>query len=236
MRRFLNISAVVVLVFVVLLVVTDRVGAHYAEQAIGEKVSAQLASRQITSSPPEVSIMGYPFLTQVLRGNYSEIRVNLRDVKTGNLPIPQLDVRAYDVRATLDGMVNGTGKVIATRVDGVGTLSYASLVEASGIKDLSMSGDGNVLRISGNVPVAGVVTGAAKVTVIDGKVRIQVTELTAASANQATNAILNQYRSQLGAATFSLPQMPFQLKLASVTPGLGGLEIGMTTTEVELTS
>lgn len=234
MRRFVSISAVVVLTVTVLLVVADRVGAHYAEQAIGENVSAQLASRQITSSPPEVTVMGYPFLTQVLRGNYTEIRVNLRDVKTGNLPIPRLDVRAYDVRASLSGMMNGNEKIVATKVDGVGTLSYASLVEASGIKDITMTGDGNVLRISGNVPIAGVVSGAAKVTVIDGKVRIEVTELTAASANQATNAIINQYRSRLGAVVFSLPQMPFQLKLASVHPALGGLEIGMTTSEVAL--
>ncbi|WP_162908242.1 LmeA family phospholipid-binding protein [Allorhizocola rhizosphaerae] len=234
MRRLLNISAVVVLVLAVLLAVADRVGAHYAEQAIGERVSAQLASRQITSSPPEVTVKGYPFLTQVLRGNYTEIRVNLRDVKTGNLPIPQLDVRAYDVRASLDGILNGTEKVTATRVDGVGTLSYASLVEASGIRDLTMSGDGNVLRISGNVPVAGLLTGAARVTVIDGRVRIQVTELTAANANASTNAVLNQYKSRLGAATFSLPQMPFQLQLSSVTPATTGLEIGMTATEVPL--
>lgn len=235
MSRFLNVSAVVVLVLSVLLGVADRVGAHYAETAVGERVAARLAARDITSAPPEVSIRGYPFLTQVLRGNYDEIRVHLRDVKTGNLPIPQLDIRAYDVRATVAGMMDGSETIVATKIDGTGTLSYSSLVEASGLKDITLSGDGNVLRIAGEVPLAGLLTGAAKVTVIEGRVRIQVTELTASNTNAATQQIINRYRDRLGAATFSLPEMPFQLKLVSVHPALGGLEISMTTTEVELT-
>jgi len=234
-RRSFNITLVVLLVLLVLVGVADRVGAHYAETLIAERVSQQLTKRQIQSAPPEVTITGYPFLTQVLAGNYSEIQVDLRDVKAERLPIPLLRVRAHNVRADAQEMMNGTGKVIATKIDGTATLSYTSLVEASGIKDVTMSGDGTNLRISGNVPVAGVLTGVAEVTVDgEGKVHIRVKELTAANLTPAAQQLISQYRSRLSAVSFSLPPMPFNLKLVDVDPALGGLDITMSTSEVEL--
>lgn len=234
MKRSVNVSLVVLLIVVVLLGVADRVSAHYAETLIAERVSAQLAKRGIQSSPPEVTITGVPFLTQVLRGNYDEIHVDLRDVKTERLPVPLLKVRAHDVRADAQEMLNGTGKVIATKIDGTATLSYTSLVEASGLKDVTLSGDGTNVRISGNVPIAGVLTGVAEVTVVDGKIRIKVKELTAANLAPAAQQLINQYKDRLASVTFSLPPMPFNLKLVDVDPELGGLDITMTTSEVEL--
>lgn len=234
MRRSLKITAILLAVVVVLLFVADRVGAHYAETLIAERVAAQLQQRNIQSSPPEVTITGYPFLTQVLRGNYDEIQVDLRDVRAERLPIPLLRVRAHDVRADAQEMINGTGKVIATTIDGTATLSYTSLVEASGLQNLTLSGDGTNLRIAGNVPAAGVLSGAAQVVVVEGRVRIKVNELTATNLAPAAQQLLNQYKDRLSAVTFSLPPMPFNLKLVAVSPGLSGLDISMSTTEVEL--
>lgn len=234
MGRFLQILAAAALVLVVALAVADRVATYYAEKAVGEQVAVGLAEREISSAPPEVTITGYPFLTQVLGGNYDEIRVNLRNVEASGLPIPLLEVQAYDVRASMNGLLDGTETPIATKVDGVGTLSYAELVEASGLDDVVLSGDGDELRISGDVPVAGVLSGAAKIKVIDGRISIQVTELTAANASAETQEVIDQYTQALGTTTFSLPEMPFRLKLVAVTPGLGGLEVSMTASEVEL--
>lgn len=234
MRRSVNITLIVLLVLLVLVGVADRVGAHYAETLIAERVAQQLTKRQIEAAPPEVTIKGYPFLTQVLAGNYDEIQVDLRDVKAERLPIPLLKVRAHDVRADAREMMNGTGKVIATKIDGTATISYTSLLEASGLQDVTMSGDGTNLRISGSLPVTGVLTGVAEVTAVDGRVRIRVKELTAANASAAAQQLINQYRDRLSGVTFSLPPMPFNLKLVDVDPALGGLDITMSTNEVEL--
>lgn len=234
MRRSVSITLVVLAVLLVLVGVADRVGAHYAETLIAERVAQQLASRQIEAAPPEVTITGYPFLTQVLAGNYHEIQVDLRDVKAERLPIPLLKVRAYDVRADAQEMMNGTGRVVATKIDGTATISYTSLVEASGIEDVAMSGDGTNLRISGSLPVVGVLTGVAEVTVVDGRVRIRVKEMTASNLTPAARQLINQYRDRLSGVTFSLPPMPFNLKLVDVDPALGGLDITMSTSEVEL--
>lgn len=233
MRKLLTTTSIIVLTLGILLGVADRVGAHLAEQEIAKGVATQLASRNITSAPPEVTVVGFPFLTQVARGNYDEIQVNLRDLKGGTLPLPLLEARAYDVRASLKGLSEGTEKAIATLVTGLGTLSYADLVQESGLTGMTLSGDGKNLRMTGNVGVAGELRGSATVTVIDGRVRIQVTELTASNLSGPAQQLVDSYKSKL-ARTFSLPPMPFNLRLESVSPASTGLVIGVSAKEVEL--
>lgn len=233
MRKLLITLTVLVVVFGGILLIADRVGADFAEDRIAEQVSTNLASRNITSAPPEVTVTGFPFLTQVAAGNYDEIRLKLRDLRGGTLPLPLLDVHAYDVRATVDGLRNGTEKPVATRVTGVGTLSYADLVKASGLDGVTLTGDGNQVRMSANGGLVGELRGAATVSVVDGKVRIQVTELTASNLAPAAQNLVNSYRSQLG-RTFTLPALPFNLKLQTVNPTPGGLEVGVAADEVQL--
>ncbi len=180
-----------------------------------------------------MTITGFPFLTQVASGNYDEIQLNLRDLRGGTLPLPLLQVRAYDVRATVEGLRNGTEKAVATRVDGTGTLSYKDLVEVSGLEGVTLTGDGSVLRVTGNIAIAGELSGAAKVTVIDGRVRIQVTELVAANLGPLAQQLINNYKDRLG-RTFDIPPLPFNMKLQSVNPAPTGLEISVTANEVEL--
>jgi LmeA-like phospholipid-binding len=232
-RRLATATLVILIALGIVLGVVDRVSAHYAEQQIAQQVTTQLAAREITSAPPEVTITGFPFLTQVARGNYEEVRLNLRDLRGGMIPLPLLEVHAYDVRASLNGLRDGTEKPVATRMTGVGTLSYGSLVEAAGLTGVTLSGDGKLLRLNGNLPVAGEMRGAAKVTVVDGKVRIEVTELTAANLTPAAQALVDMYKSKL-ARTFSLPALPFSLKLQGVNPASSGLQISASATEVVL--
>jgi hypothetical protein len=213
--------------------VADRVAAHYAEGRIAEQVTAQLAAHDITSAPPEVTVTGFPFFTQALKGNYDDIQVNLRDLRGGAVPLPLLTVHAYDVRASIEGLRNRTEKPVASRMTGVGTLSYASLVEAAGLSGITLSGDGKQLRVNGLIPIAGELHGAAKVTVIDGKVRLDVTELTAANLSPGAQALVDQYKSKL-ARTFSLPALPFNLRLEGVTPAPSGLQVAVSAKEVVL--
>lgn len=234
MRKALGWVAVLVIVLGMVLGVLDRVGVHYAEQQVAKNISAELTSRNMSSAPPEVTITGFPFLTQVASGNYDEIQLNLRDLKGGTLPLPLLEVHAYDVRATVEGLRNGTEKAVATLVNGTGTLSYADLVAVSGLDGLTLTGDGSVLRVTGDGGIAGELRGAARVSVVEGgKVRIQVTELTASNLAPIAQALVDTYKDRL-ARTFELPPLPFHLKLKGVNPAPTGLQISVTATEVEL--
>ncbi|WP_020520656.1 LmeA family phospholipid-binding protein [Catelliglobosispora koreensis] len=233
MRKLLVTVGVLVIVVGVALGIGDRLAASYAEEQIAKQVSANLASRNITAAPPDVEIVGIPFLTQVMAGNYDEIVLNLRDLRGGVLPLPVLEVHAYDVRASLDGLRDGTEKPVATRMTGTGTLSYADLAKASGLKDVSLGGDGELLQVSGMVPLAGEVKGSARVTVVSGQVHLEVMSLSASNLTAQANKIVNDYRSLLN-RSFALPPLPFGLKLENVRPTPGGVIAEVSATEVEL--
>src|SRR5690606_1107694 len=78
--RGLRVVGVLLLILVALLVVADRAAAWAAERTVADKVASELADNGIDSAPPEVSIGGIPFLTQVGAGRFEEITLVLRDV------------------------------------------------------------------------------------------------------------------------------------------------------------
>ncbi|MDI1465784.1 DUF2993 domain-containing protein [Catellatospora sp. KI3] len=233
MRRALRVTAVVAVVLGVLLVVADRVGAHVAEDQIAQRVATRLQERGITSSPPKVSITGVPFLTQVAAGRYDEIDLTLRDLKGGTLPLPLLTVQAHDVVAPTAGVLDGTVHPVAQRVTGTATVSYADLVAASGLANLTLRAKGErEVQVSGKLPLLGDVTGAAEVSVVGGKVRLRATELRS-SLGGVSQALLDTYREKL-AVTLSLPKLPFDLALTDLRTAETGLLVSFTAAEVEL--
>ncbi|MEU8077260.1 DUF2993 domain-containing protein [Catellatospora citrea] len=234
MRKLLTVTAVVLVALGMLVVVADRVGAHYAEREIAARVSARMQEQGITSTPPEVEIQGFPFLTQVAAGRYTQIDITMRDLKGGTLPLPLLSVAAQDVEAPLSQLMDGTARPVAARVDGTATVSYASLVEASGLAGITLSSAGpNTVRVSGKVPIIGEVSGTAEVTVVDGgRVRLRATSLKGA-AGSVSQAIIDAYKDRL-AVTLSLPKLPFHLELKDVQTEATGLVVSFTAKDVEL--
>ncbi|WP_166386657.1 LmeA family phospholipid-binding protein [Catellatospora methionotrophica] len=234
MKKFLVITAVAVFVLGVLVVVADRAGAHYAEREIAARVSARMQDQGITSAPPEVEIQGFPFLTQVAAGRYTQIDITMRDLKGGQLPLPLLNVAAHEVEASLSELKDGTARPVAALVDGDATVSYGSLVEASGLNGITLTSAGpNDVRVTGKVPIIGEVTGTAEVTVVDGShVRLRVTSLKGA-AGSVSQTIINAYKDRL-AVTLTLPKLPFNLELTKVQTESTGLIVGFTAKNVEL--
>ncbi|MEV4417322.1 DUF2993 domain-containing protein [Catellatospora sp. NPDC049609] len=233
MKKFLSITIALLVVLGILLAVADRVGVHYAEREIGDRVATRLQSQGITSTPPEVKVQGIPFLTQVAAGRYDEIELTMRDLKGGQLPLPLLTVSAYDVEAPLSQLMDGTARPVAARVDGVATVSYASLVEASGLSGVTLRSAGeNVVEVSGKLPLIGAVSGKAEVTIVDGKVRLRVTELRGV-AGAIRQSIIDAYRDRL-AVTLSPPKLPFEMELQDVTTEPTGILVAFAATDVEL--
>lgn len=234
MRKFLTITAVLLVVLGILLAVADRVGVHYAEREIGERVAARMQSQGITSTPPEVEVKGIPFLTQVAAGRYDEIELTMRDLKGGDLPLPLLTVSAYDVEAPLKELMDETARPVAARVEGVATVSYADLVKASGLSGITLTSAGErIVEVSGTVPLIGRVSGKAEVTVVDGgRVRLRVTELRGV-AGSIRQSIIDAYKDRL-AVTLRPPNLPFELKLSNVTTEPTGLQVAFAATDVQL--
>jgi hypothetical protein len=242
-RRLLATLIVLLIIIGIILVVLDRFGASYAERVIGDRVAEQVANQKATSAKPDVTVEGVPFLTQVLSGNYQEIKIELRDFSgpAGDgktLKMPLLDIRAKDVRAPLDTLRNRQGAIVATTVSGAGTIDYAQVAQLIGQKGLTLKESGG--KLVGAAPVQALgqtfnVTGAATLTVKDGVVQVRFSDVTAAGLPDVplVRNIIDSYVQRL-AVDLKVPALPLKLKVQKVQPTSAGLVVTAGANEVPL--
>jgi hypothetical protein len=244
-RRLLITFLVLLLLVLALLVVADRVGASYAEREIGDRVAQQLTEQKATAEQPDVTIKGVPFLTQVLAGEYQEIKILLNDF-TGpagngkNIKMDQLDIRAKDVNAPLDTVRTGNGDIVAGTVTGVGTISYANLAELIGQEGLKLSEKNG--KLVGAAPFQALgqtfnATGTANLAVKDGVVSVTFADVTAEGLPDIplVRTLVDNYVKQL-AFDLKVPALPLGLKVQKVEPRPDGLFVTTGASNVSLSS
>ena len=244
-RRLLITFLVLLLIILAALVVADRVGASYAERVISDRVAQQLTDQKATAEKPDVTIKGVPFLTQVLAGNYQEIKILLNDFSGPagngkNIKMDPLDIRAKDVKAPLDTVRSGNGDIVAGTVTGVGTLTYANLADLIGQEGLKLSErDG---KLVGAAPLQALgqtfnVTGTANLAVKDGVVSVTFADVTADGLPNIplVHSLVDNYVKRL-AFDLKVPALPLGLKVQKVEPGPDGLLVTAGATNVSLSS
>jgi hypothetical protein len=245
-RRVLITLLLLLVVLGALLVVADRVGANVAEQRIADEVQQELTGRGVQSTAPEVSIGGFPFLTQVLDENYKSISILLRDVtasaeQTGaaeTIRLPRLDVEAKDVSAPLAVLRGGQGDIVAKTVDGTATVGYASVAALIDQPDLRLSQRGGKLVAVLPVELFGqtfTLTGAADIEAVEGHIRLRFSELDAEGlpTNDAVRSAVNGYARELS-IDVPLPALPFGIQVREVRPLPEGLAVTATAADVPL--
>jgi len=242
-RRLLITLIVLLIIIVGVLAVLDRLGASYAERVISDRVAEQVANQKATSEKPDVTIEGVPFLTQVVKGRYQEIKIELRDfsgpVANGKtVRMPLLDIRAKDVRAPLETLRTGNGDIVATTVTGTGTVDYATveqLVDKPGLKLAEKDGK---LVVTAPLTVLNqqvTIQGTADVTVQKNVVSLRFEQVTANGVPDVpfVQNLLNNYAKQIS-IDLRLPQLPLKLELQKVEPTPAGLVVTAGANEVPL--
>jgi hypothetical protein len=143
-------------VLVLLLLVADRVAPVVAGAAVAREVRSEAGLR----SDPEVTIHGFPFLTQALSGRYDDVEVRARGVQVGDLGGIEVDSHFRGLHAPLGEVVGRTlDSVPVDVVDGTATIGYADLARAAGppegltVDRITRDGDG--MRVHGTVTVGG---------------------------------------------------------------------------------
>jgi len=241
-RRMFVGTIVLLLVLGGLLFAADRAAVAFAERAIADQVRQEVAKQNVQTSTPEVTVGGFPFLTQVLNERYESIRIVMHDVRgsvEGNaLSIPQLDVDARNVRASIETLRSGQGEVTAETVHGTGTLTYSSVAELMNRPGLQLSEQNGKVAVKAPLEVLGqqlTVTGTAEVTLADGKVRIRFDTLSAEGLPEipAAQALVNAYAKQIS-INVALPDLPFQLEMQDVKPLPEGLAVTATAKDVPI--
>jgi hypothetical protein len=228
MRRLL----VVLLVLVALLAIADRVGVLVAQSVLAAQVKNQLELDQT----PDVSIRGIPFLTQAVRGKYSDVRVKLPDVDAGSVQDIAIDARLQGVHLPLSAAIHrDVDRVPVDRISGTLDVRYAELARASGISGLKIIRDGDALKLSGSVRVLGQQVDASAT----GRVEVNGNDI-AINAERAEVAGVPVPQVALDAAArllsfrVSPTNLPLALRITSVDVGDTGLLVSAVSDDVVL--
>jgi len=228
---------VLLLIVGTVLAVGDRIAASYAERKISERVAQQVTQQKATSEQPKVTIEGIPFLTQVARGDYQQIRIALADfsgpVGEGRtIKMKELDATANDLRAPLSTIRSGNGEVTAGSVTGTGLIDYAQIVQLA-----EQNG-----KLVGSAPVQALgqtfqISATADLNVQGDLVQVRFSDVKAEGLpnNALVRGLVNTYVQKL-AFNLRIPALPLDLQLKSVQPLADGLRITAAASNVSLNS
>lgn len=247
--RKVGIALLILFVVLVGLVIAlDRIGVRVAEDRIAKQAYEEIQRNGASAATqPTVTIGGFPFLTQVLGGKYERITIEAERPKSNNVQLERMTLVATDVTANASDLINGRGPVVAGRISGTATLSWAtvkSLIQIRGLPvpfdpaqlsikvnndnvelrlPITVTGFSTTLRASGTVQIAG------------GEVRLKLVDVgtEGAALPAAARAVVNGYRNVLQ-ATIPIPQMPYKLVLQTVRTDAGGVQITATSDNIKL--
>ncbi|MFK4145735.1 DUF2993 domain-containing protein [Streptomyces sp. NPDC004065] len=126
--RALRVLLVVVVVLGVLFTVVDRVAVHFAEGQAADR----LRTTENLARTPDVSIKGFPFLTQLASGELDDVEVGIKDYEapTGQgsrtIRIDRLEADMKGVRFSGD-----YSSATAARATGTATIGYDELLRTA---------------------------------------------------------------------------------------------------------
>jgi hypothetical protein len=217
-------------VLLVVLVVADRVAL-----AVTENDMASQFQQQGFPTKPNVTIEGFPFLTQLLSKDFNKV-----DVSATNVPVPLPSggtLTISSVKATVNGLHLSSLSTSATaRVDKLNAsafISYSALTAAGGIAGV---GGVQVSRVNNDTAkitasLAGVVSDSEDVQfTVTGPQTISVKAIPTSG-----NDVLGSVLSQFGSFSFNLPKgTPPSLKITNLSLNSQGLTASATATNATL--
>ncbi len=152
-RRWPWISLIAI---IVILVAADRVGVVIAENKMASQIQ-----QQGFPTKPDVTIQGFPFLTQLAAKDFKTVVISASNVTEGPLEIASL-------HATIHGMHINSSFSGATldSINGSALIKFAALANAGGLpQGITLTADGpDQVRATLNVPIIGTVSVVAQVT------------------------------------------------------------------------
>ena len=211
---------ITLLVIVLVLVGGDRAANAYAEDQMASQVQSSLA----LSGKPNVTIQGFPFLTQVAARTFNTVDVNASNETAG--PGGQLQIAS--LTATLHGMhIHGTNSATVDQFTASALVTFTALAHAGGIPQGITLAPAGPNQLKATVDILGFSSDAtAKVTQVgDNKINVKITDFGGVPADV------------LGSLTdfnISIPKLPAGVKIQSISITQQGLRITATGTNTSL--
>ncbi|MEU8590239.1 DUF2993 domain-containing protein [Streptomyces sp. NPDC048664] len=242
--RALRILLITAVVLGILFVVVDRVAVHFAENEAADK----LRTSENLAATPDVSIKGFPFLTQMAGGELDDVQVGIKDYDAATAD-GAAKIRIADLSADMKGVSFSGDYSSATASSATGTalISYGELLRTAKpeptdvglgvtakVVGLSDGGDGKI-KVAVEVRLFGhklpqPVDVLSSVSVVNNSVKVHADTLPrfggVAPAEHRIRAITD-FRQVID-------RLPGDIKLAKVQAAKDGVEITVTGTHVKL--
>lgn len=220
MRR----AAIALAVLLALALVGDRIAAGLAADAIAAKVQATTALPE----EPEVTVRGFPFLTQALSGRYDRVDITARDVPARDTTLARLDTTLRGVQVPLSQALSGAvDSVPVESVEARALVPYDELARRSGARGLTVApAEGDRVRVTGEVDVPGgtvAATAVSRVEVVDGVVVITAESFEV--GDRADDAALNRALAGLLDLEVPVRGLPFGLQVSGVSVQPDGVRV-----------
>jgi hypothetical protein len=205
---------ITLLVIVLVLVGGDRAANAYAENQMASQVQSSLA----LSGKPNVTIQGFPFLTQVAARTFNTVDVNASNETAG--AGGQLEIAS--LTATLHGMhIHGTNSATVDQFNASALVTFTALAHAGGIPQGITLAPAGPNELKATVDILGFSSDAtAKVTQVGSdKINVKITDFGGVPAD-----VLGS----LTDFTFSIPKLPAGVKIQSISVTQQGLRVTAT--------
>ncbi|WP_037608479.1 LmeA family phospholipid-binding protein [Streptacidiphilus rugosus] len=218
MRNLRRLLITLVILFG-LFVAADRIAVRIAENQAASKIQS---SRGL-SQKPDVSIEGFPFLTQLIGSKLDEVKFHAVDfqVPAGKLQLMNLDADLHGVKISSD-----YSSAVADSATGTVTIRYSDLSAAlpNHIK-VTYGGSPGKVKVSGKIE-GNTVTGTADISVSGGgSVKL---------GNLDTGDPLTSFLADVFAPEVPVSGLPSGLKLDSVDAEENGISVQASGTDVHL--
>ncbi|MFJ6013112.1 DUF2993 domain-containing protein [Streptomyces sp. NPDC092952] len=226
--RALRILLVVVVILGGVFVAADRAAVYFAES----EAAGQIKITGATIGSADVSIKGFPFLTQAADSRFDEVDVRITGIETDangrRLRISRMEAALHDVRLT-DNYTAAT----AARATGTAVVSYEDLTKAASDGVVVEYGGNGKVKVTGTVDILGRPLSRSvlsSVTLVDGDtVRVRADKVPGEGIPGLEGLVRGKtdFDREVGG-------LPSGLKLQRIQPTADGLEISVTGTEVRL--
>jgi hypothetical protein len=234
--RALRRLIITLLVLCALLVAADRIGVRIVEG----KMASRIQSEGNLSRKPDLTIEGFPFLTQLAAKKLDEVKISADDMTLGDASGAKVTIRSID--ADLHGVLLQNGYSSATVQNGTGSLllSYDDVSQAMGHGLTFAYGGGDRVRISGQTTWLGIQlkgSGRAGLKVLSGDsvapTDITVDKLTGAGVSLLPGDPKSVVKS-LFDTSFKIPNIPAGLSLEAVSARPDGVLVTLSGTNLKL--
>ncbi|UNO40510.1 DUF2993 domain-containing protein [Streptomyces sp. MST-110588] len=234
--RALRVLLVIAVILGGLFVAADRIAVNIAEDKAADKIRVS----QGLSGSPDVSIKGFPFLTQVASRSLDEVDADLGGIEASadgqRLRLTELTAQFRDVKLTSDY----SSIESAASATGTARISYADLTKAAGggvrVGYAGKKNGTGQVKISPNIgglPLLDSLEVTGSVSIVGGDtVRLRADRLPALC--QSIPSCEERVRKRTD-HDWKLSRLPGNLKLSKIESTPDGVSISATGTDVKVT-